>query len=349
MYQKFTSLLFCCLITLFAAAQNTKPAPAAVAAPVARPVYDFKTLNPKLRYTFIENKPGTAHPQEGDDIMMRMIAICNNRFLYSSAQLNKGKPAVFAVSKPAFNGDIIEAIMLMTPGDSIICMVDAQAMFNYSKKKLPDYIKPGDKIQYNIRLVSIKPKEQVQKEQQADIIKQMQEQETKQKAEGSQQLMKDDITLKKYFNNKHIMPTKTPSGLYYSIQQQGNGPQAMPGDTVIMNYRGTFLDGTVFDSNLDSAFMHTQPLTFVLGTGRVIKGWDEGIGYLKEGTKAFFYIPSPLAYGTQSRPANPGNPKGIPANSILIFDVELVAARHRSVTIPALLNPAVDSVKKQED
>ena len=61
----------------------------------------------------------------------------------------------------------------------------------------------------------------------------------------------------------------------------------------------------VFDSNLDSAFLHVQPLTFVLGRGQVIKGWDEGISYLKPGSKAFFYVPSPLAYATQARPGDP--------------------------------------------
>ena len=323
MYYKPLSFLAASIITLFTAAQTPKT----IAAPIARPVYDFKTINTKLKYVFIENKPGTIHPQQGDDVMLRMIAVCNNRIMYNSASLNKGKPGAFSVSKAAFKGDIADALMLMTPGDSIICLVDAQSMFEYSKKKLPDYIKPGDKIQYNIRLVSIKPKEQVQKEQQADIARQMQEQDAKQNTDANNQLS-DDVALKNYFNSRHIMPIKTASGLYYSIQKEGSGSLAMPGDTVVMNYRGTFLDGTQFDSNLDSAFLHVQPLNFVLGTGRVIKGWDEGIGYLKPGSKAIFYIPSSLAYGAQSRQGNAANPKGIPANSVLIFDVELVSARH---------------------
>ena len=323
MYYKPLSFLAASIITLFTAAQTPKT----IAAPIARPVYDFKTINTKLKYVFIENKPGTIHPQQGDDVMLRMIAVCNNRIMYNSASLNKGKPGAFSVSKAAFKGDIADALMLMTPGDSIICLVDAQSMFEYSKKKLPDYIKPGDKIQYNIRLVSIKPKEQVQKEQQADIARQMQEQDAKPNTDANNQLS-DDVVLKSYFNSRHIMPIKTTSGLYYSIQKEGSGSLAMPGDTVVINYRGTFLDGTQFDSNLDSAFLHVQPLNFVLGTGRVIKGWEEGIGYLKAGSKAYFYIPSALAYGSQSRPGSAANPRGIPANSILIFDVELVAVKH---------------------
>lgn len=188
---------------------------------------------------------------------------------------------------------------------------------------MPDYIKPGDKIQYNIRLVSIKPKAQLQKEREAEFAKFMQEQN------GSNQPVNDDTALQTYFKIKNITPLKTQSGMYYRIQQQGTGPLAVPGDTVVMNYRGTFLDGTIFDSNIDSAFLHVQPLKFVLGTGRVIKGWEEGIGYLKAGSKAFFYLPSALAYGTQSRPGSAANPKGIPPNSVLVFEVELIAARHR--------------------
>lgn len=315
MYKKFACLPAVCFIALLTSAQIPKP----VAVPAGRPVYNFNVINPKLKYVFVENKPTTVHPQEGDDAMMHMIAICNNRIMYNSGQLNNGKPGAFSLSKPAFKGDIMDALVLMTPGDSIICLIDAQAMFDYSQKKMPDYIKPGDKIQYNIRLVSIIPKEQLQKEREAAMIKAMQEQPPAQIA--------DDEALKTYFSSKHITPIKTPSGLYYSIHHEGSGVLAKPGDMVTMNYRGKLLDGTVFDSNLDSAFLHVQPITFVLGTGRVIKGWDEGIGYLKVGSKAFFYIPSSLAYGSQSRPGIAANPKGIPANSILIFDVELVAAK----------------------
>lgn len=327
MNKKFSLILSACCISLFTIAQPVKPVPVPLA-PAGRPVYNFKTINPKLQYVFIQDKPGKIHPQEGDDVMLRMIAICNNRFMYNSNQVNKGKPGAFSISKAAFKGDIADVLMLMTPGDSVICLVDAQSMFDYTKKKLPDYIKPGDKIQYNIRLVSIKPKEEIQKEREAAMAKALQEQQPGQ-TDAAKQMVADDAALMNYFTNKNITPIKTASGLYYSIQSQGNGVNAMPGDTVIMNYRGNLLDGTVFDSNIDSAFMHVQPLNFVLGTGRVIKGWDEGITYLKPGAKAFFYIPPALAYGAQSRPGSAANPKGIPANSILIFEVELVEVKRR--------------------
>lgn len=339
MYQKSALFLFFCMISLFAVAQITKPI---AATPAGRRVYNFKTINPKLKYVFVEDKPTVGHPEEGDDVMLRMIAICNNRFMYNSSTVNKGKPGAFSISKPAFKGDIADVLVLMSPGDSVICLVDAKAMFDYSKKPMPDYIKPGDWIQYNIRLVSIKPKAQIQKEREAEFAKFMQQQNT------DNQPVNDDSALQTYFKIRNISPIKTASGLYYSIQKEGVGANAAAGDTVVMNYRGNLLDGTVFDSNIDSAFMHVMPLNFVLGTGRVIKGWDEGISYLKPGSKAFFYIPSRLAYGAQSRPGSTANPKGIPANSVLIFEVELVAAKRKAATVPSLLKPLPDSILKAD-
>jgi len=106
---------------------------------------------------------------------------------------------------------------------------------------------------------------------------------------------------------------KTSSGLMYKFEKKGTGKNAQAGDNVSVHYTGYLVDGTKFDSSLDRG----QPIEFPLGQGRVIKGWDEGISLLNIGSKATFIIPPDLAYG--SRAMGP-----IPANSILIFEVELV-------------------------
>jgi FKBP-type peptidyl-prolyl cis-trans isomerase FkpA len=118
--------------------------------------------------------------------------------------------------------------------------------------------------------------------------------------------------------------TKTASGMYYIITSPGVGPNAKNGDNVSLKYTGTLLDGTVFDSNVDPKFQHTDPIPVTVGTGGVIPGWDEGITYLNAGAKAKFIIPASLAYGGQEMPPSPMNPKGIPAHSVLVFDVELL-------------------------
>lgn len=108
--------------------------------------------------------------------------------------------------------------------------------------------------------------------------------------------------------------TQTESGLFYKIEEKGNGEQPQKGATVKVHYKGELLDGTVFDSS----FKRNQPIEFSLGVGQVIPGWDEGIALLEKGAKAEFIIPSDLAYGSA------GAGGVIPPNATLKFTVELV-------------------------
>ena len=99
----------------------------------------------------------------------------------------------------------------------------------------------------------------------------------------------------------------TASGLQYTIIAAGADEKIQPQDTVWVNYKGTLLDGTVFDQNDSTEFV----------ANRVIRGWTEGLGLLGEGGKATLYIPAELAYGSR------GN-RNIEPNSTLIFDVEVL-------------------------
>jgi len=105
----------------------------------------------------------------------------------------------------------------------------------------------------------------------------------------------------------------TSSGLQYRIDSPGKGEMPQPGDKVTVHYTGKLTNDTVFDSSVKRG----QPFSFVLGQGQVIKGWDEGIALLHKGDKATLVIPPQLGYGEQSTGK-------IPANSILIFEVELI-------------------------
>lgn len=96
---------------------------------------------------------------------------------------------------------------------------------------------------------------------------------------------------------------------------QGTGASPKKGDTVVVHYTGWLTDGVKFDSSVD----RNDPFAFVLGTGQVIRGWDEGVATMKVGDKAKFTIPPELAYGRE------GYPGAIPPNATLIFEVELLS------------------------
>jgi peptidylprolyl isomerase len=112
--------------------------------------------------------------------------------------------------------------------------------------------------------------------------------------------------------------TKTASGLIYMVTKQGTGAQLKAGDEVIVHYTGLFTDGRMFDSSRDRG----EPLSFRLGAGRVIKGWDEGLQLLRVGDHATLVIPAAIAYGEQG--AGGG---AIPPNSTLVFLVEIVGVK----------------------
>ena len=107
---------------------------------------------------------------------------------------------------------------------------------------------------------------------------------------------------------------KTVSGLYYTITKEGEGEHPPKGANVSVHYKGTLVDGTVFDSS----YQRDQPIEFSVGEGQVIPGWDEGILLLNKGAAARFVIPSHLGYGAQ------GAGGVIPADATLIFEVELI-------------------------
>ena len=109
----------------------------------------------------------------------------------------------------------------------------------------------------------------------------------------------------------------TASGLKYVDLAVGTGASPQSGQTVSVNYTGTLENGTKFDSSYD----HGQPFEFRIGTGSVIKGWDEGVMSMKAGGKRKLIVPPALGYGARGFPPN------IPPNATLIFEVELLAIK----------------------
>ena len=109
----------------------------------------------------------------------------------------------------------------------------------------------------------------------------------------------------------------TASGLKYTDLVLGTGATPQRGQTVTVHYTGTLENGKKFDSSYD----HGAPANFVIGVGKVIPGWDEGLMSMKVGGKRHLVIPAKLGYGPDGRQPD------IPGNSTLIFDVELLGVK----------------------
>lgn len=119
----------------------------------------------------------------------------------------------------------------------------------------------------------------------------------------------DDKKINDYLTENNIEATKHSSGLYYKITKEGTGSNPTRYSEVEVRYKGYLTNGTVFDQ--------TGSITATFGIYQTIEGWQLGIPLLKEGGSGIFFIPSGLAYGDRAM-------NGIPANSVLIFEVDLI-------------------------
>jgi FKBP-type peptidyl-prolyl cis-trans isomerase len=119
----------------------------------------------------------------------------------------------------------------------------------------------------------------------------------------------DAEILRTQYGNAHA----NPSGLHYILRQPGEGPTPAPGAQVVVHYEGFLLDGTKFDSSRDLG----KPLTFAVGMGRVIKGWDEALLTMKKGEKRTLLIPWWLAFGEAGKGP-------VPKRATVRFEIELV-------------------------
>ncbi|XCF05570.1 FKBP-type peptidyl-prolyl cis-trans isomerase [Tamlana crocina] len=120
----------------------------------------------------------------------------------------------------------------------------------------------------------------------------------------------NEAEIQAYISENELTAIRTDSGLYYVIDEQGEGEQPTANSNVTVAYKGYFLNGTVFDqSDAEGATFNLQ---------QVIPGWTEGITYFNEGGSGMLLVPAHLGYGSFYY-------NGIPGGSVLIFDIELLA------------------------
>jgi FKBP-type peptidyl-prolyl cis-trans isomerase FklB len=209
---------------------------------------------------------------------------------------------------PLFGQD--KSPQLKDQKDKVSYSIGMNIGFNLSRQKVdinPDILAAGLKD-------AIAGKPQLTQDQVKDVMAQFEkDMEQKQKQAGEKNKTDGAKFLEE--NKKKQGVKTTASGLQYKVMKDGTGAQPKPTDMVTVNYRGTLIDGTEFDSS----YKRGQPATFPVNG--VIKGWTEALQLMKVGSKYQVFVPSNLAYGERSVSPDLG------PNATLIFDVELLDAK----------------------
>lgn len=234
--------------------------------------------------------------------------------LFRTRDQQMGLPAQAPLQPIIRTGGMEEALSLLAVGDSAVFRFNADSLtMKTAGQPAPPQIKRhGNTMRVFVKVDAIRSQAEAMAAQQ----KYMEVMQAKAKQVEEKQKPIDDKLIQQYLQQNNL-PTaqKTAAGTYYIITEAGAGAKPQPGQTVSVRYKGSLLDGKVFDA---SERHGGTPFDFVLGQGQVIPGWDEGIAQLPKGSKATLLIPSGQGYGSR------GTGGDIPPNAVLRFDVELV-------------------------
>ncbi len=272
-------------------------------------------------YKIIRNKGGKL-VTKGNVLRMDIVVRYKDSLLYSTHETGMPRYAPYDTSNfPPLYKEVFKTIHV---GDSIVFKVATDSIMKRGQGAA--FMNKG---QFIYETYKISDAYLSQKEADVEIAKSREKAAAVEKVKAAEQLKKDDKTLQDYFAKNNIKPVKGKEGTYVEMITPGIGNNVDTNVVVLVNYTGRTLNGTMFDSNTDSskgkvgtplnANMTSDP-----AIGRyTIAGWKDGLMLLNKGAKAKFYIPSPLAYGPQAVSED------IPANSILIFDIEVVDILNR--------------------
>lgn len=284
---------------------------------------DFKKTKGGMPYKLFSSEKGDSI-KPGNIIKISFKQSIKDSTLYPPAG-QPATPVYFQVTPDSQPYDISEILGQLKKGDSVyaVQLIDtfmARMAKNPQAPPLPPQFKKGDKIITTLKVLDVFKTPQAA---QADEAKERQNAFMNDKA-IQQQLATDEKEVKDYLSKNNVPAQKVGMGTYVQVLNPGAGPKVQDGKFVSLKYKGQTFSGKVFDTNMDNTFNHTEPLSFLVGGSPMIKGFEEGIKGLSKGAKARLFIPSPLAYGTQSPSPD------IKPNENLIFDIEVLEVADRA-------------------
>ncbi|MFT3945855.1 MAG: FKBP-type peptidyl-prolyl cis-trans isomerase [Agriterribacter sp.] len=290
----------------------------------------FKKLKNGMEYKIISNGSGKTIAY-GEVMKFHFAQKYKDSLLKDTySQLPQYQP----IDSMQLPKEYFEIFKQVRTGDSIVTRILTDSIFKGGMGMMPPGFKKGEHLTTTFKVLGILKSETAQDDFMKERTKFMQEDSIR--AIG--QKVKDEKTLEEYFAKNNIKPTKTALGTYVEVKQAGSElPQ--DGQTLVVKYTGKLLDGTVFDSNVDSTFRHTEPYNVTLGQGGSIKGFEDGLKSFGKGGKGNIFIPSVLGYGSQ------GSGK-IKPNSNLVFEVEILDVLSSPKPAPPVPQVKPDTAKR---
>ncbi|QXV66708.1 FKBP-type peptidyl-prolyl cis-trans isomerase [Mucilaginibacter sp. 21P] len=277
----------------------------------------FKKADNGVQYQIISQTPGRKLAP--NDVITFNVVQKNDKDSVLFSTYKQGQPVktqIRATNNPA---DLMNIFTLMSVNDSACVKVPVDSIFKGHEEQMPPNFKKGSDVVFNLKILKAQTLEEAMAERNAAMAKI--------KAEVEKRKVEEAGLLAKYIADNKLSPKTTASGLKYIVREAGAKPKPLNGDTVFVNYTGRTIDGKVFDSSIEADAKAAglqqpgrsyEPISFALGSHRVIPGWEEGLALLNEGSKAMFLIPSNLGYGDRAMGDD------IKPYSTLIFDLELV-------------------------
>lgn len=278
---------------------------------------DFKTTDSGLMYKFEQQNKSGQQVQEGDVLVGEMTI----KFDTTTTFTNVGHADRILQAVKTFDGDLYEGLLMMHVGDKATFAIAADTLAKFLQpNQMPPYYEAGKgmKIYYEISLQDIVTKDELEEEQNNYI------------ARMKESMEKEPEAIENYVRENNITVKPNDKGVYVIVKKKGNGAKVAAGRQVAMNYTGRLLDGTIFDSSVESDAIkgglhqpgrNYEPLAYTVGEMRLIPGWEESVMGMPEGTIMQVVIPSAQAYGPQ------GAGDAIPPYSPLVFDIEIVSVK----------------------
>lgn len=227
----------------------------------------------------------------------------------------RGKlPLYWPVTEQTMPYDISELWLGLKKGDSVIATQLMDTFIKRNPTNIPPEFKNGDRIITTIHILDVFTSDSLAHKDEEKVNKDW--------------LVSEVGYVQKWLADKNINAQKTRSGAFVQVINPGTGDLIDSGKYVSVNYTGTSFSGKVFDSNTDSTFRHVEPMTFPVGMGQMIKGFDEAMTLLRPGAEAKVYIPSMLAYG-----ARPMSPDIKPFEHIM-FDIKVTNVQNEPPSRP---------------